>query len=326
MARILPVETTRCEKGLFEAARKRVGAVGTDRTGEQPAVATDDTARDPAGGAIRCGAADGSGRGVRLFLEEDTAPPLLGALPPARVGTAALLLGPEGGWTDRETGIGEGGGLDKGVARPTSPAGGDSGSRGDRRADGRGPYNGIGLGTATGDLRLRLHHNRGILLRPMARHAPAASEKRQAVDGAAALKAARTAIFAGDAIAAVRLPAFVFLALPVAPHPRGCGRLSRSGGVGIPAVRQRRGDAAGDHPLAIGRKWNRQADPGRRRVLQLAGQAAVVAPAAVLGYGTFIQRLDFRVREVDVPIAELPGDLEGLRHPADQRHPPRTRF
>jgi 16S rRNA (uracil1498-N3)-methyltransferase len=38
---------------------------------------------------------------VRLFLEEETAPPLLRALP-ARVEAAALLLGPEGGWTDRE--------------------------------------------------------------------------------------------------------------------------------------------------------------------------------------------------------------------------------
>jgi predicted MPP superfamily phosphohydrolase len=48
-------------------------------------------------------------------------------------------------------------------------------------------------------------------------------------------------------------------------------------------------------------------------MLRLAGQGAVVAPMAVLGYGTFIQRLDLRVREVDVPIADLPRDLEGLR-------------
>jgi predicted MPP superfamily phosphohydrolase len=63
----------------------------------------------------------------------------------------------------------------------------------------------------------------------------------------------------------------------------------------------------------IGRHVNRDADPGRRRVLKLAGQAAFVAPAAVLGYGTFIQRTDFRVREVDLPIGGLPPDLEGLR-------------
>ena len=61
----------------------------------------------------------------------------------------------------------------------------------------------------------------------------------------------------------------------------------------------------------IGRHWNREADPGRRRVLRLAGQGAVVAPMAVLGYGTFIQRLDLRVREVDVPIAGLPRISKG---------------
>jgi predicted MPP superfamily phosphohydrolase len=63
----------------------------------------------------------------------------------------------------------------------------------------------------------------------------------------------------------------------------------------------------------FGRHWNREADPGRRRVLQVASHAAVVAPAGVLGYGTFIQRIDFRVREVDVPLAGLPADLDGLR-------------
>jgi uncharacterized protein len=39
----------------------------------------------------------------------------------------------------------------------------------------------------------------------------------------------------------------------------------------------------------------------------------VAAPAVVLGYGTFIQRLDFRVREVDVPMPKLPPELDGLR-------------
>lgn len=62
-----------------------------------------------------------------------------------------------------------------------------------------------------------------------------------------------------------------------------------------------------------GRRWKGEADPGRRRVLRLAGQAAIAAPAAVLGYGTFIQRVDFRVREVEAPIDGLPQDLDGLR-------------
>ncbi len=63
----------------------------------------------------------------------------------------------------------------------------------------------------------------------------------------------------------------------------------------------------------IGRYWNRDADPGRRRVLQMASYAAVAAPAGVIGYGTFIQRTDFRVREVEAPIGGLADDLDGLR-------------
>jgi uncharacterized protein len=63
----------------------------------------------------------------------------------------------------------------------------------------------------------------------------------------------------------------------------------------------------------FGRRWNAEADPGRRRILQLATRAAVAAPAAVLGYGTFIQRRDFQAREIDLPIDGLPQDLEGLR-------------
>jgi uncharacterized protein len=53
--------------------------------------------------------------------------------------------------------------------------------------------------------------------------------------------------------------------------------------------------------------------PARRRVLQLAGNVAVAAPAAALGYGAFIERLDFRVREIDLPMANLPRDLDNVR-------------
>jgi predicted MPP superfamily phosphohydrolase len=54
-------------------------------------------------------------------------------------------------------------------------------------------------------------------------------------------------------------------------------------------------------------------DPGKRRTLQLAGNLAMAAPAAAVGYGAFIERLDLRVREIDVPLAGLPHDLDGLR-------------
>jgi predicted MPP superfamily phosphohydrolase len=54
-------------------------------------------------------------------------------------------------------------------------------------------------------------------------------------------------------------------------------------------------------------------NPGRRRVLSVTGNALMAAPFAVMGYGSLIQRTDFRVREVDLPIPGLPADLENLR-------------
>jgi uncharacterized protein len=54
-------------------------------------------------------------------------------------------------------------------------------------------------------------------------------------------------------------------------------------------------------------------NPGRRRVLNAAGGALMAAPFAAIGYGAFIQRTNFQVREVDIPLAGLPPDLDGLR-------------
>ncbi len=58
---------------------------------------------------------------------------------------------------------------------------------------------------------------------------------------------------------------------------------------------------------------NTVVNTGRRRLLSAAGGAVLATPFAVLGYGVLVERLDFRVREVDVPIPGLPADLEGLR-------------
>jgi predicted MPP superfamily phosphohydrolase len=55
------------------------------------------------------------------------------------------------------------------------------------------------------------------------------------------------------------------------------------------------------------------ADPVRRKLLNTAGLVLATSPFAAIGYGAFIQRTDFRVREVTVPIPSLPHDLEGLR-------------
>jgi predicted MPP superfamily phosphohydrolase len=48
-------------------------------------------------------------------------------------------------------------------------------------------------------------------------------------------------------------------------------------------------------------------DAGRRTAL------AAMAPAAVCGYGVFLERNGYEAREVDVPVAGLARDLEGLR-------------
>jgi predicted MPP superfamily phosphohydrolase len=39
----------------------------------------------------------------------------------------------------------------------------------------------------------------------------------------------------------------------------------------------------------------------------------MATPFAAIGYGSFIQRTDFHVREVDIPLEGLPPDLDGLR-------------
>jgi predicted MPP superfamily phosphohydrolase len=54
-------------------------------------------------------------------------------------------------------------------------------------------------------------------------------------------------------------------------------------------------------------------NPGRRRLVNAAGNALVAAPFALTGFGALIQRTDFHVREVEIPIENLPGDLQGLR-------------
>jgi predicted MPP superfamily phosphohydrolase len=56
-----------------------------------------------------------------------------------------------------------------------------------------------------------------------------------------------------------------------------------------------------------------EVDAGRRRALNAAGNALIAAPFVVIGYGALVQRTDFRVREIDVPLPDLPPDLDGLR-------------
>jgi predicted MPP superfamily phosphohydrolase len=61
------------------------------------------------------------------------------------------------------------------------------------------------------------------------------------------------------------------------------------------------------------KRLDKPADPGRRRLLAATANAVLAAPFAVVGYGVFIERNNLRTREIDVPIPNLPPDLEGLR-------------
>jgi hypothetical protein len=67
--------------------------------------------------------------------------------------------------------------------------------------------------------------------------------------------------------------------------------------------------------LAVLYLWRRlpRFQAGRRGFLRAAGGAVAAVPFAAVGFGVFVQRNDFRIREIKVPIPGLPKDLEGLR-------------
>ncbi len=100
--RIVPVETARCEKGLMEASRKRAERwVRIARESSQQARRVRAPEILP---AVRFERALQEGADLRYFLEENAAPPMLRVLPAGRsdADLVALLVGPEGGWTDAE--------------------------------------------------------------------------------------------------------------------------------------------------------------------------------------------------------------------------------
>lgn len=53
--------------------------------------------------------------------------------------------------------------------------------------------------------------------------------------------------------------------------------------------------------------------PERRAVIRAAGTMAIAAPFAVTGFGAIIERKDFQIKEVDLPVPNLHPDLVGLR-------------
>jgi len=98
--RIRPVETTRSEKGLFEASRKRSERwTRIARESSQQARRVRAPEILP---AVRFNVAIKEEAEHRYFLEEATAPPFPREIPEERQDTVALLVGPEGGWTDAE--------------------------------------------------------------------------------------------------------------------------------------------------------------------------------------------------------------------------------
>ena len=64
---------------------------------------------------------------------------------------------------------------------------------------------------------------------------------------------------------------------------------------------------------AIRKHLDADTDLHRRRALNLAANLAMAGPFAALAYGSLVERTDFRVRDLDVPLPGLAPDLDGLR-------------
>ena len=98
--RILPVEATRTEKGLFDASRKRSerwARIARESSQQARRVRIPEILQ-----AVRFERCLQESAAHRYFLDEALAPPLLREIPAERSDSAALLIGPEGGWTDAE--------------------------------------------------------------------------------------------------------------------------------------------------------------------------------------------------------------------------------
>jgi 16S rRNA (uracil1498-N3)-methyltransferase len=100
--RLLPMATARTEKGLFEASHKRAERwrrIARESSQQARRVSVPEILPAAPFGRRLAEPAD-----HRYFLEEAGAPPLLSTLPRRRTPAdqVALMLGPEGGWTDDE--------------------------------------------------------------------------------------------------------------------------------------------------------------------------------------------------------------------------------
>ena len=98
--RILPVDATRSDKGLFEASvkrRERWIRIARESSQQSRRVTAPEILP-----AVRFDKCLAEAAAHRYFLDEAGAPPLLREIPAERGDSVALLIGPEGGWTDGE--------------------------------------------------------------------------------------------------------------------------------------------------------------------------------------------------------------------------------
>jgi 16S rRNA (uracil1498-N3)-methyltransferase len=102
VSRIVPVEAARSEKGLFEASQKR--AERWMRIAREAGQQSRRLRAPEILPAVRLQAALAESADHRYWLEEETAPALFRLLPESRLASArvAMVVGPEGGWTDTE--------------------------------------------------------------------------------------------------------------------------------------------------------------------------------------------------------------------------------
>ncbi len=103
VATIQPFEATRSERGLAQAAVKRLAR--WERIALEASQQSRRAGLPHIAGPVRFAKALETGANVRLLLDEATdAAPIPNSLPQTRTATdhVACLLGPEGGWTDEE--------------------------------------------------------------------------------------------------------------------------------------------------------------------------------------------------------------------------------
>jgi 16S rRNA (uracil1498-N3)-methyltransferase len=102
VARVVPVQAERSERGLEQAAAKRISR--WNRIAREASEQSRRARLPEIGAPLDLAGALHSEAAYRYVLEETDAPPILTTLPAHREPghSLALLVGPEGGWTDRE--------------------------------------------------------------------------------------------------------------------------------------------------------------------------------------------------------------------------------